>query len=68
MEAYIKPHRENGAAMDQLLVRAKAQAERNILPCLCFSCSKRKQGTYSRATLEDSEKPSAIYDDMIKKR
>jgi uncharacterized protein (DUF885 family) len=69
MEAYISRIEKMGGTMGQLLTRAEAQAERNILPprFALEVVQKESKALIQGQPFEDSEKPSAIYGDMIKK-
>jgi uncharacterized protein (DUF885 family) len=69
MQAYISRVEKMGTAIDQLLERAKSQAENNILPPR-FALEVVKQQSNSLIQgqpFEDSEEASAIFQDMTKK-
>jgi uncharacterized protein (DUF885 family) len=69
MEAYISRVEKMGRASEQLLTRAKSQAENNILPprFALEIVQKQSKSLIEGQPFDDSEKASAIFQDMTKK-
>jgi len=69
MEAYISRVEKMGRASEQLLTRAKSQAENNILPprFALEIVQKQSRSLIEGHPFDDSEKASAIFQDMTKK-
>ncbi|MBZ9652376.1 DUF885 domain-containing protein [Psychroflexus montanilacus] len=69
MQAYISRVEKMGKATDQLLDRAKSQAENNILPprFALEIVQKQAKSLIQGQPFDESEETSAIYEDMSKK-
>lgn len=69
MEAYISRVKKMGTAMDQLLTRAKSQAEKNILPprFALEIVQRQSKSLIKGLPFEESETASAIYKNMTQK-
>ncbi|WP_019037608.1 DUF885 domain-containing protein [Psychroflexus tropicus] len=69
MEAYLSRVEKIGRASDQLLDRAKAQAENDILPprFALEIVQKQSEALISGQPFDESEEISAMYNDMVKK-
>lgn len=69
MQAYISRVEKMDKAMNQLLARAKAQAKNNILPprFALEIVQQQSKSLIDGQPFSESDQPSAIYEDMLKK-